>query len=500
MKILNKIISIKIKNRIKLIDQVVQQPIKYQTEILKSNIKFSKNTLFGVQNNFKKITNYTDFKSLIPINNYENLKPYIKLAQKGEKNILWPKKVRWFAQSAGTTNNISKFIPITEESLQFCHFKSGKDMLAIYLKNYPNSKIFNGKSLMVGGSTNINTNQTYLSGDLSGIIIKNLPLWVQLKRATSLRTTLLKNWEKKIQNIIKETVQKNITNISGVPSWTIIIISTLLQKMEVKCLRNIWPNLELYMHGGVDFNNYKQIFNGFFRERTPNYLELYNASEGFFGIQNEPDKNDLLLLVNQGIFYEFIVMKNGQEIDTQIIPLQEVKLNVIYSMVISTNGGLWRYKIGDTIKFTSINPYKIKIVGRVQSFINAFGEEVNEDHVNETIVYVTQKTNSIIKEYIVAPFFFQDNSGCHEWIIEFEIPPKNINIFKTLLDEKLQSINSDYNAKRNQNLLIKEPIIHVVKRNFFYQLLKEKDKVGGQNKIQRLYNNRNFIELLIKRL
>jgi len=500
MNILNNILSIKIKNRIKLIQKVSENPHHFQKKILVNNISVAKKTVFGQQHNFRKIQSYEDFKEEIPIREYHELKHYIDLSKNQEKNILWPGKTKWFAKSSGTTQNKSKFIPVTKEALHYCHFEAGRDMLSIYLNNHPNSKILNGKSLMIGGSTKINKSNSYYSGDVSGIIIQNLPAWVQLKRSPSIKTALLGDWEKKIQHIIKETIAQNITNISGVPSWTMLIIEKLIKTKNTDTLHDIWPNLELYMHGGVSFENYKHTFSSYFDSKKINYLELYNASEGFFGIQNNPNKSDLLLLVNHGIFYEFIPIEHGQEIIDKTVAINNVKINTTYAMVISTNAGLWRYKIGDTVVFTSLKPYKIKIKGRLKSFINAFGEELHVSNANNAINYACQKTNSIIQEYIAAPFFYDNKSGCHEWIIEFKKKPNDLEKFNFYLDEKLKNINSDYEAKRAKNLLLKAPLIKVVKEKFFYNLLKEKNKIGGQNKIKRLYNDREFIEDLIKRL
>jgi hypothetical protein len=381
-----------------------------------------------------------------------------------------------------------------------CHFKAGKDMLAIYLNNHPNSRILKGKSLMIGGSTNINNTKSFYSGDLSAIIISNLPTWVQMKRSPSIKTALLDDWSEKIKQIIKETHNQNITSISGVPSWTIIILNKLMKKHGINCLTECWPNLELYMHGGISFDNYKNTFHKYFESKKINYLELYNASEGFFGIQNEPDKSDLLLLINHGVFYEFIPIEGGLEKPEKIISLKDVKLNVLYAMIISTNGGLWRYKIGDTIIFTSKQPYKIKIQGRLKSFINAFGEELDVENANQALNYACKKTNSIAHEYIAAPLFYFDKTGCHEWIVEFITLPNSIMQFTKILDDKLKELNSDYEAKRVKNILLKEPKIHIAKKNFFYNMLKQKKKLGGQNKIKRLYNDRKFIEELIEKL
>ncbi|MBF26175.1 MAG: hypothetical protein CMP49_06690 [Flavobacteriales bacterium] len=497
---LNKLLSIKIENRIKLIEKVIQNPIQYQNKILRQNIDFAKNTIIGKKYNFNKITNYTHFKNNIPLFNYELLQNFITQMKIQKKNVLWPGTIKWFAKSSGTTNNKSKFIPISKESLHDNHFKAGKDMLSLYLNNYPASQFLKGKSLMIGGSQKINRFSNYYSGDLSAIIIKNLPIWVQLKRSPSMKTALLDDWEKKITYIIKEAKNKNITSISGVPSWTLIIIKKIMQDLDVKCLSDIWPNLELYMHGGVSFQNYRESFNYCINKKNINYLELYNASEGFFAIQNEYNKTDLLLLLNHGIFYEFIPLKNGEFNYNSIIPLEDVKLNQIYSMTISTNGGLWRYQIGDTVKFTSLKPYKIKIVGRTKSFINVFGEELNENNANQAIEYACRKTNAILNEYTAGPIFFDDHSGAHEWFIDFNIHPTDLNKFTHHLDSKLKMLNSDYEAKREKNILLKKPKINILQKNFFLNYLKSKNKIGGQNKIQRLHNDRKNLSEIIQKI
>ena len=500
MDIINNLLALKIKNRIKLINKVIQNPIGYQENLLKSHIDIAKNTLFGKKHNFEKIKSYENFIELVPIRDYNQFHPYIDLIKNQNADILWPGLIKWFAKSSGTSNNRSKFIPVTQESLENCHFQAGKDMLSIYLNNNPKSNILKGKSLMIGGSTNINKLNSYYSGDLSAIIISNLPFWVKSKQLPRIKTALLKDWEKKIEYIIQEVENKNITSISGVPSWTLIIINKLLEKRGEKYLTDIWPNLELYMHGGISFQNYKESFTKYTESKKINYLEIYNASEGFFGIQNNPEKSDLLLLVNHGVFYEFIPVQDGKEIIDNIVSIKNVKKNQTYSMVISTNAGLWRYKIGDTIRFTQLDPYKIQICGRITSFINAFGEELMVSHANEAIYYSSNKTNSIVNEYVAAPYFYNDKTGCHEWIIEFKKQPKDMKKFGLFLDEKLQKLNSDYEAKRFKDILLKPPKLRVVKTPFFYNILKEEKKIGGQNKIKRLSNDRKFIEYLIKKI
>ncbi len=496
MDIINRLISIKIKNRIKQITHVLENPFETQSQLLIKQLNFAKNTLYGQKHRFSEINNYNTFCEKIPISDYDKLKQYITLSQRYNKNILWPGKIKWYAKSSGTTSEKSKYIPISNESIYHCHFKAGKDMLAIYLNNYPQSKILNGKSLMIGGSTNINYNTGYSIGDLSAIIIKNLPIWVQLKQTPSTKTALLNDWEQKINAIFEETRNKNITSISGVPSWTIVILNKIINKLKIKHLNEIWPNLELYMHGGINFETYKRSFKKLISNNI-HYLELYNASEGFFAIQNETNKKDLMLLLNHGVFYEFIPVKNGKEYEDQIIPLNKVKLGIKYSMVITTNGGLWRYKIGDVIYFTSTNPFKIKIYGRTKNYINAFGEELMVNNANTAINITSIKTQSIVNEYSACPKFYSDNTGCHEWFIEFKNEPKNILEFINILDEELKKTNSDYEAKRYNNILLKKPIIRIVKLGSFHKRMKLKGKIGGQNKIPRLQNNRKFIEQLI---
>ena len=498
---LNKLLAIKIKNRIKLIQKAIENPIDCQDQILTNHIRLAKKTIFGKKHDFSNIKNYSQFSKKIPVQDYNSLKKYIDMARMGQKNILWPGKIKWFAKSSGTTKNKSKFIPVTIDSLKKCHFQAGRDMLSIYLNYYPNSQILTGKSLMIGGSTSIHKKNNHYTGDLSAIIIQNLPPWVQLKRMPSMKTALIENWEQKIKQIIQESENKNITSISGVPSWTIMILDKLIKQRHNQCLSEIWPNLELYMHGGINFEPYKNQFNKCMHTKNLNYLELYNASEGFFGIQNDFTKSDLLLLINHGIFYEFQpINTNHNKLNQKVIPLKEVEINKTYSMIITTNSGLWRYEIGDTVTFTSLKPYKIKISGRTQSFINAFGEELQENHANTAIHYACIKTNAIIQDYIAGPYFYHDKSGAHEWFIEFKKPPKKLVNFQYMLDKKLQELNCDYEAKRDGNILLKKPIIHILKKKFFYEMLKSQNKIGGQNKIQRLYNNRDFIIQLIKKL
>ena len=493
--IFNPIISWVIKKRIHRVNKFIKEPIKSQDELLKNLIKKSKNTIWGKKYHYEKINDYNDFKQLVPIQSYDDIRVYIDLIKNGKKNVLWPSKVLSFAKSSGTTNTRSKFIPITKDSLNNCHLKAGQDLLSIYVNQFPETKIFSGKNLMIGGSNELEKNSKIITGDLSSILIDNLPVWTQLIRTPKKEIALMPNWEKKIEKMISEIIKKDVRSISGVPSWTILLLEKILQKTKKNHIKEIWPNLELYMHGGISMDPYVNSFEKLIGKKI-NYLEIYNASEGFFAIQNNIQKKDLLLMLDYGVFYEFIPLDKGEEM-SKIIPLKKVKKHQNYAIVISTNGGLWRYKIGDTIKFTSLNPYKIIITGRTKLFINCFGEEVMIHNTDLAIKNAAKKTNSIVNDYIVAPRFFSNQSGCHEWIIEFNLAPKNIIEFTKTLDSTLQKNNSDYEAKRAEDLLLKQPIIHPVKKGFFYNWLKKRKKLGGQNKIPRLSNNREQIDELL---
>ena len=489
----NSILSSLIKVRINNLEKMIENPIITQDKILNKLILKAERTKFGIEHSFNKIKNYGDFKRLVPDRKYEELFPYIDEIRNGKKNILWPNSIKLFSISSGTTNAKSKYIPLSNETLNDCHFKGGKDMLAIYLKNNPNSKIFNGKGIILGGSKEINSK--YVEGDLSAILLDNFPFWVNTHRIPDIKTATMKNWDNKLEKIINQSINQNITNLSGVPSWMLILLKNIVKKAGVKNITEIWPNLELYIHGGVNFSPYKNQFKSLIPSKKMNYLETYNASEGFFALQDRQDANDMLLLLDYGIFYEF---KNIKEVDKNYISLKDVKTKTDYEIIISTNSGLWRYRIGDIVRFTSISPYRIIIKGRTKSCINTFGEELMVHNTDQAIFEACKKTNCKIVEYTVAPLFFKDSSGAHEWAIEFENLPKNINLFSQILDQKLKKINSDYEAKRSGNLILREPKISIIKNGVFFDWLKKRNKLGGQNKIVRLSEKRKFIEELKK--
>lgn len=496
MPIINSVLAWIIKKRIHQIELFLKYPNDIQQESNRKLISAARNTEFGRMYDFASIQNEKEFRNRIPIQNYETLKPYIKRLMMGETNLLWRGETKWFAKSSGTTSDKSKFIPVTTESMEECHFKGGKDLLAIYLNNNPNSQLFNGKLLTLGGSHQVNafSNESYY-GDLSAIMMENLPVWIELFRTPDLSIALLDEWETKIDKMAHATIAENVTNISGVPSWTLVLLKHILKITGKQNISEVWPNLELMVHGAVNFEPYREQFHQLIPHRGMNYLETYNASEGFFGIQDLSDSSDMLLMLDYGIYYEFIPEKNLSFNHEQAIPLADVETGVNYALIISTNGGLWRYMIGDTVMFTSTNPYRIRITGRTAHFINAFGEEMIIDNAEKAITYACARTNSIIVDYTAAPIYFDEShNGTHEWLIEFENPPEDIHFFTHLLDEKLQELNSDYEAKRYLNKVMSKPIVRILPRYTFYNWLKMNDKLGGQHKVPRLSNNRKVVD------
>ncbi len=494
---LNTVMSWFLKKRIHQIELFKKYPIEVQNETLMSLLNSAKNTEFGKKYDFKSINNYKEFANRIPITNYENFYPLIERSIKGEQNIFWNEQIKWFAQSSGTTNSKSKFIPVSSETLDKCHFQGGKDALCLYINNNVNSNLFSGKSLRLGGSRKLYENNNNYFGDLSAILIDNLPIWAEMISTPNNQISLIDKWDEKINAVIKNTINENVTSLAGVPSWMLTLLNNVLYETKKTNINEVWPNLEVYFHGGVNFSPYRQEFNKIFSNNV-NYYETYNASEGFFALQDSNDSNELLLMLDYGIFYEFIEMNYYGTPDEKAINLSQVKTGINYVMIISTNSGLWRYKIGDTVNFTSTFPYRIKISGRTKNFINAFGEELIIENA-ETALEKTLSINKLnIVEYTAAPYFMKGkSSGFHQWLIEFKTPPKNLNKFKKELDINLQNTNTDYKAKRFKNITMSEIEIIVARKNQFYDWLKEKKKLGGQNKIPRLCNDRKLIEELL---
>lgn len=498
MGLLNSIITWIMKKRIHQIELFMKYPLEVQEELFKKLIQAGKSTEFGRRFDFGTIDTYEQYKQRVPVQTYEQLFPYIERLMRGEQNILWPTEIKWFSKSSGTTNARSKFIPVSYEALEDCHFKGGKDMLSIYVNNYPNTKIFDGKGLGVGGSHQVNENDATASsyyGDVSAVIMQNLPVWAEFIRTPKLETALMSNWEEKIEKLARETVVENVTNIAGVPTWTILLVQRVVELAGKKNIMDVWPNLEAFFHGAVSFKPYRKLFQDLIPNPNMVYWEIYNASEGFFGIQDRSDSDELLLMLDYGIYYEFIPMDESGSTGMKVIPLREVEIGKNYAMVITTNAGLWRYNIGDTVKFTSLSPYRIKISGRTKHFINAFGEEVIVENAESAITKACEATGAIIDNFTAAPVFLEANKkGGHEWIIEFRNKPADMAEFIHILDSTLRQINSDYDAKRSHDLALVEPRIHSVEPGTFYNWMKKRGKLGGQNKVPRLANSREYVE------
>jgi hypothetical protein len=488
-----------LKKRYHQIELFLKYPAEVQQEVLHQLLDFARETETGLRHDFNSLESYEGFASRVPIVSYEDIEPQIERSRKGEQNIFWPTYLKWFAKSSGTTNAKSKFIPVSTEALEDCHYKSGKDLLCLYLNNNENSQLFNGKSLRLGGSKELYKDNGTFFGDLSAILIDNMPFWAELSSTPSNRVSLMSDWESKMHAIIQESIQENVTSLAGVPSWMLVLLNQVLDETGKSHLFEVWENLEVYFHGGVSFIPYAEQYQKLLPRKNFRYYEIYNASEGFFAIQDRNNADDLLLMLDYGIFYEFIPMDTyGSELQTAI-PLWEVQTNTNYAIVITTNAGLWRYKIGDTVRFTSTNPYRIKITGRTKHHINAFGEELIIENAEEALKSICHKTGAEIKDYTAAPVFMSGKEkGAHEWIIEFRKPPAEIEYFTEFLDNALKSLNSDYEAKRYNNMTLKMPKIHVARENLFYDWLKSKGKLGGQHKIPRLSNDRIYIDELLQ--
>ena len=496
--LLHTVASWLLKKRVHDIELFIKYPNEVQREELTTLLQTAKNTELGKQYGFADMQHYEDFANRVPVRTYEEIAPLIERSRKGEQNIFWPTPIRWFAKSSGTTNAKSKFIPISNESLEDCHFKGGKDMLSLYFANNENSALFQGKALRLGGSKALyEENDTYF-GDLSAIIIDNLPLWAELVSSPSQKVSLMSEWESKMEAIVKETLRADIRSMAGVPSWMLVLLQKVLAETGKETILEVWPNMEVYFHGGVNFLPYKEQYKALLPSDSVHYVELYNASEGFFGVQDQLDSDELLLMLDYGIFYEFIPMKTYGTKNEKVIPLSEVEVGVQYAVIISTNAGLWRYHIGDTIRFTSIGTYRFKITGRTKHFINVFGEELVIENANTALETVCQKHQVQVVDYTAAPIFMDGNEkGGHEWLIEFKKPPQNSDAFAEDLDIALQRINSDYEAKRYKNMTLMPLKLHVAAPKTFYKWLKQKGKIGGQHKVPRLSNSREHLGELL---
>ena len=497
----NSIFAWIIKKRIHQIDLFKKYPFEVQFETFEKLVNSAQNTEWGKLHHYYKIKQLKDYQELVPLQDYDDIKFWVDRIVKGEQNLLWHSETKFFAKSSGTTSDRSKILPVTKEALEDCHQKGGKDLLALYYSNYPEAKLYKGKHLVIGGSaeTNSISDDSYL-GDLSAIIMKTLPWWAEIKRTPSKEIALMNEWESKIDEIAKHTINEDVGILVGVPSWTMVLANKILEITGKKTLKEVWPNLELFMHGGVSFEPYHEEFKKVVGTSPIKYAESYNASEGFFGIQDQKDSGELLLMLDYGVFYEFIPMSSFEGKSSKVVlDLKEVKLGVNYALVISTNAGLWRYIIGDTVSFTSLKPFRFKITGITKSFINAFGEELIVDNTEQAIADVCLKTNSQISDYTACPLFMENKErGKHQWLIEFIKKPDDMDRFAFLLDEKLRDLNSDYDAKRTKNLVLDQLSIQILEKGVFDLWLKSKGKLGGQNKVPRLSNNRDYYNELIE--
>ena len=470
-----------------------------QREVLRHLVGRAKDTEYGRQHTFGSIGDYETFARQVPVNTYEELKGQIDRMRHGERDVLWPGRTRWYAKSSGTTNDKSKFIPVTREGLQRIHYAGPFDSVAFYLRNNPESRLFDGRAMILGGSHAPNSNLPgSLVGDLSAILIENMNPLANLVRVPRKETALLSDFEVKRDRIAREAMTKNVTNLSGVPSWMLSVLDRVMELSGKQHLEEVWPGLEVFFHGGVAFTPYRQQYERLITSPRMHYMETYNASEGFFGIQDDPQDRSMLLMLDYDVFYEFEEL-TGEAGGHNIVPLWGVETGKNYAMIITTSCGLWRYKIGDTVRFTQTNPYKFVISGRTKSFINAFGEELIVDNAEQGLQHACRETGAEVLEYTAAPVFMDEHGKCrHQWLIEFNRQPQDLALFARLLDEHLQTINSDYEAKRYKDITLQPLEIVTARPGLFNDWLKQQGKLGGQHKVPRLSNSREHIEQLIK--
>lgn len=496
--LVNKFMSWIFKKRYHQIALFKKYPLEVQEETLRNLLRTAAHTTYGERYDFGSIKDFEGFQARLPINTYEDIQEGIGRIRKGEQNLFWPTPIKWFAQSSGTTGHRSKFIPVSREALEDCHYKAGKDMLSIFYTNNPESKLFTGKTLRLGGSHRVYGQDQSFYGDLSAILIENLPFWVELTTTPRSRVSLMSEWERKLDVIARETIKQEVTCLAGVPSWMLVLLNRILETTGKQHIREVWPKLELFLHGGVHFGPYAGEYERIIGQPI-HYYGVYNASEGFFAIQDRNAQEDLLLMLDYGIFYEFMPVAELGKAGAKTVNLEGVELGKNYAMIISTNAGLWRYQIGDTVRFTCLKPYRIKISGRTKHFINAFGEELIVENAERALAYAAEKTRSQIKEYTAGPIFMNDRrGGAHEWIIEFSKPPEALGSFAACLDESLKGLNSDYDAKRYHDMTLGPPVIHQARHGLFYDWMKKRGKLGGQHKVPRLANNREYLEPLLE--
>lgn len=499
--IVNSVLSWLIKKRIHQIELFMKYPEDVQYEWFRKLILTAKDTEWGKKYDYSSISDPEEFRQRVPLHSYEKLKPFIEQLRRGRQNILWPTEIKWFAKSSGTTGEKSKFIPVSQEALEECHYKGGKDMLSLYCNNFPNTAIFEGRGLAMGGSHKITEidSASFYDGDLSAIIIENLPSWAEFIRVPKKSIALMDDWEAKIEAMAEQTIPHNVTSLSGVPSWMLLLLKRILEKTGKDDIRDVWPALEVYFHGGVNFDPYREQFRKLIPSENMSYMETYTASEGFFGLQDRSGANDMLLMLDYGIYYEFIPVADLDQENPKAVGIDSVDLDTNYAMIISTNAGLWRYLIGDTVQFTSLHPFRIRITGRTKHFINAVGEELIIENAERAMAAACEKCNAMVTEYTAGPVYFGDRTNAaHEWIVEFEKAPEDHEYFTRVLDEELKSLNSDYEAKRHRDMILRQPLLRAVPRRTFYKWLKSKGKLGGQHKVPRLANDRKYLDEIDK--
>ncbi len=498
MAFINTLLSFFTQKRLAQIDHFKNNPVKTQRDTLQHLLAKASDTEYGRKYNFNTILTAEQYRERLPVIHYEEISEDIQRMMAGENNILWPEEIKWFAKSSGTTDAKSKFIPVSPTILEECHFRGGKDVIATFNRLYPEAQAFSGKTLALGGSSEVSrSNNNCQFGDLSAIMISNTPFWANIMKTPDSSIMLMSNWEEKIEKICEITVKEDVRCLAGVPSWFLTVINKILEKTGKTNLHEVWPNLELFIHGGISFTPYREQYQRLLPDPKMKYLETYNASEGFFGLQDDPTDPSMLLMLDYGVYYEFMPVSELGKANSRTLLLEEVEPNVNYALIISTTGGLWRYMIGDTIMFTAVKPYKFKITGRTKLFINAFGEELIIDNAVEALKRTSEKTGADIFEFTAAPIFMEEGKkGAHEWMIEFSTPPEDLENFAEILDQELQKLNSDYEAKR---LLSLERLkIHAARPGLFNDWLKEKGKLGGQHKVPRLWNDRTHLEELLK--
>ncbi len=502
MGLLNEVLSFFMKRRIERIEHFRAYPIETQQEVFTELIGAAKGTEWGKKYDYASIKTIADYQDRVPVSSYEDFFPYIERNLRGEQNILWPSDINWFSKSSGTTNARSKYLPVSSESLEKSHFRGGKDIMTLMLENKPDSKLYDGKALSIGGALHPNPyNTNTFVGDVSAVITKNLPTWADYIRTPSMEIALLDNWEEKMERMIETCSQENVTSILGVPTWTVVLLENIMERTGAKNMLEVWPNFEFFIHGAVNFQPYRQLFTErLFPSSQVNYLETYNASEGFFGVQDDLAKvGEMLLMLDYGIFYEFIPMDSNNNELPVVLTLDQVELDTNYALLISTNAGLWRYRIGDTIKFTSLYPFRIKVSGRTKHFINAFGEEVIIENAEAAIMAASQVTGAIISDYTAGPVYMENNQkGRHEWIVECRVAPSSEAEFIHTLDQTLREVNSDYDAKRFKDMALLPPLVHFVPSGTFYNWMQKRGKLGGQHKVPRLTNSREYVEQLLE--